>query len=565
MVDTVPPERWSGAAPAAKAESGEPVGGRAGPPRPASGSRPRGSVRQACNRSEPPRQRVLVAVIPADDGDALSLLRRMPASLLARDSVEFLSFADPSADKAQDELWSWIERHGRHRFTVLHRPEDRGHGVCCKLACLAGIRNGDDFVVLVRSDAVCSPGVLVDMLDLRSRAGADIVLASSGGAGAVTGVGDPASVPVRSPLLARVLSRLTGVPLDGFPLIALGCSTALLESVPFESNTDGALFEFELLLQAAHCGEQSAQAQVRVAPGPVAGTTSGLADACRALCTALRFRLHRIGVFCLLKYRSRHPSRYEDKTDSLYTSHLMALDVVRQRQPSRLLDIGCGPGFVARRCEQLGVEVTGMDVVEPASGMMMTHFVWADLEKAELPVRLGDYDMALLLDVIEHLAEPEDFLFALRDTLSPELGHQAGPLLVLTTPNVAFVGIRVNLLFGRFSYAERGILDITHRRLFTRSSLLRALRDCGYAIERVVPVAVPFEAVIGGRLGRVLGIVGRTLAGVWPTMFAFQFMVLCRPRVGYRQLLDRYVAPRHAVLAEPSAEPGCGEDQPEDV
>lgn len=53
-------------------------------------------------------------------------------------------------------------------------------------------------------------------------------------------------------------------------------------------------------------------------------------------------------------------------------------------------------------------------------------------------------------------------------------------------------------------HAERGILDLTHKRLFTRRSLVRALEDCGYRIDRVVPGAVPFAAAVGGSPGRRL-------------------------------------------------------------
>jgi hypothetical protein len=110
--------------------------------------------------------------------------------------------------------------------------------------------------------------------------------------------------------------------------------------------------------------------------------------------------------------------------------------------------------------------------------------------------------------------------------------------VVLSTPNVAFVAVRLNLLLGRFPYAERGILDITHSRLFTRSSLLTLLRDCGYRIDRVRPVPVPFETVVGGRFGRFLGFLAAIGARVWPTLFAFQFLVTCRPQPSVAQVLS---------------------------
>ena len=110
--------------------------------------------------------------------------------------------------------------------------------------------------------------------------------------------------------------------------------------------------------------------------------------------------------------------------------------------------------------------------------------------------------MVLLLDVIEHLAEPEEFLLNLRNRSVATSAPNAAPVFVISTPNDAFLGIRLNLLFGRFYYAERGILDITHKRLFTRKSLLFALDQCGYDVGAGARLGHP---VSGGRersLGR---------------------------------------------------------------
>ncbi|HRK32723.1 MAG TPA: class I SAM-dependent methyltransferase, partial [Tepidisphaeraceae bacterium] len=206
--------------------------------------------------------------------------------------------------------------------------------------------------------------------------------------------------------------------------------------------------------------------------------------------------------------------------------------------PSRLLDIGCGPGHVARECERAGVRVTGLDF-HPPEADTMSHFHKLNFDEHRLPVDAFDYDMVLLLDVIEHLADPEQFLLDLRNTSQATEAVRKPPTVVISTPNIAFAAMRLNLLLGRFSYAERGILDITHKRLFTRSSLKRVLRDCGYKVEKIEGVPVPFEVVVGGSMGRMLGHIAAALVAVWPTMFAFQFLVTAKPLPGIRQLLQQ--------------------------
>src|SRR4030095_17099997 len=98
----------------------------------------------------------------------------------------------------------------------------------------------------------------------------------------------------------------------------------------------------------------------------------------------------------------------------------------------------------------------------------------------------------LLLDVIEHLKQPEIFLERLRAQFdySPKT-------LVLTTPNIAFVVQRVMLLFGQFNYGKAGILDRTHTRLFTFRAMKHLLRDAGFKVKETRGVPAPFPKVFG--------------------------------------------------------------------
>jgi hypothetical protein len=169
---------------------------------------------------------------------------------------------------------------------------------------------------------------------------------------------------------------------------------------------------------------------------------------------------------------------------------------------------------------------------------------------------MSDFNAVIMLDVIEHLANPEEFLLALRNEDSQAASQS--PVLILSTPNVAFAAVRLNLLLGRFSYAERGILDITHKRLFTRRSLLRLMEDCGYDTTKLHAVGVPFEAVVAGRTGRFLGAIANCFAKLWPSMFAFQFLVECRPRPGVRQVLGSAFRIHNPDFEQDSAHPDSG-------
>ena len=133
-----------------------------------------------------------------------------------------------------------------------------------------------------------------------------------------------------------------------------------------------------------------------------------------------------------------------------------------------------------------------------------------------------DYDYILMLDIIEHLKDPERFMNELRAQFD-----YRPRTLVLTTPNIGFVVQRLMLLVGQFNYGKAGILDLTHTRLFTFRSLRRLLTDAGFRIETMRGVPGPFPKVFGdGWLGRGALAVNRLLIAVSRTLFSYQIFVV---------------------------------------
>ena len=69
-----------------------------------------------------------------------------------------------------------------------------------------------------------------------------------------------------------------------------------------------------------------------------------------------------------------------------------------------------------------------------------------------------EFDYILLLDVIEHLKNPENFMIKLKKKIDKNSKVQ----VIISTPNIGFLIIRLMLLFGSFNYGKRGILVKTH-------------------------------------------------------------------------------------------------------
>ena len=483
--------------------------------------------------------RVLVVVVAYNaERHICEVFEQVPKTLFNSEQVHFLVLDDASDDAGVEAALRWVKRHAVTNVTVLRNSVNQGYGGNQKLGYRLALDGAFDFAILLHGDGQYSPKHLTALIEVWQQTGADVVLGTRmwSVASARRG-GMPAYKIAGNRVLTRLQNLLTGERMSEYHTGLRGYATAFLRKVPFEINTNDFHFDTEILLQAFHARAKVVEFNITTRYGDETCHVNGLKYAYNVLKSTLQFRLHQKGMFCSLKYRNFAGPSYADKTGIVYSSHRMALDVIRSVGPQTVLDIGCGDGHVARECEKSGIRVTGLDQQETPPGLMSETFK-VRLDEAELPVNLSDFDVVLMLDVIEHLSEPEQFLIRLRESYRSPHGKAAGPpLVVLSTPNVAFATVRLNLLLGRFPYAERGILDLTHRRLFTRGSLVRALEDCGYQIEKVMPVPVPFDAVLDGRLGPPLTRVSKFLCSVWPRMFAFQFMVLCRPRPGTRQVL----------------------------
>ena len=97
-----------------------------------------------------------------------------------------------------------------------------------------------------------------------------------------------------------------------------------------------------------------------------------------------------------------------------------------------------------------------------------------------------------MLDILEHLHFPEGFLITLREQFA-----QYKPKIIITTANIAFIIMRLSLLIGEFNYGKRGILDVSHRRLFTFKSIIKTLKNSGYSVDRMIGLPIPFPLIFG--------------------------------------------------------------------
>ncbi|MCP4144095.1 MAG: class I SAM-dependent methyltransferase [bacterium] len=151
----------------------------------------------------------------------------------------------------------------------------------------------------------------------------------------------------------------------------------------------------------------------------------------------------------------------------------------------RVLDVGCGEGtFSVGLKEKQKLETWGMEIDEESASIAATRLDQvltgdAVLLAAELPDAY--FDCIFCNDILEHLVDPDKLLNILKTKLAP------GGRLVTSVPNVRHFWTVWDLFFrGRWDYSDEGILDRTHLRFFTKSTMGELFADCGYRVESVV-------------------------------------------------------------------------------
>lgn len=242
-------------------------------------------------------------------------------------------------------------------------------------------------------------------------------------------------------------------------------------------------------------------------------------------------------------------ARYQLKDDP-YSSHSVILSFLGEGAGRRLLDVGAADGFLAEILTARGWVVTALErdrsLAEQARGKCATVVV-ADLAEG-VPALSGPFDVIVCADVLEHLSDPLATLRALRPSLSRE------GWMVVSVPNVAHLWVRLSLLLGRFDYTERGILDRTHLRFFTRRTFLALLAQAELAPDWLEVTPVPLPLVVPRRLHgawlRATHTLGAWGARRWPRGLAYQFVAGCRFRSRPEPLATAAARSRAAAPSE---------------
>ncbi len=462
-----------------------------------------------------PKSRCLIFIVAYQAETTIAdVVRRIPASLADRYVVEVLIIDDSSKDRTFETSYALTKRaQFPFKIHVLFNPVNQGYGGNQKLGYHFAIEHNYDFVALVHGDGQYAPECLPALLEPLEQGYAEAVFGSRmlTPSGALHG-GMPLYKFLGNKILTWAQNRLLRSNLSEFHSGYRLYSVKALKAIPFEHNSNDFHFDTEIIIQLMVAKLRIVELPIPTFYGDEICRVNGIRYAANVVRTTFQARLQEYSLFYDRKYDCAPPAP----------------------QPSKL-GFPSPQSFAAKT---VPARAKVMDL-----GFLISHPAADDWNEtlSKIPIREQDY--VLLLDVIEHLALPEAFLDCLRKQLSLSPNAE----LIISTANVAFIITRLMLLLGYFNYSKRGILDLTHTRLFTRTSLKGALEQAGFIVMETRAVPPPFPLALGvNRFSKALVSINEFLIDLLPGLFGYQIIMRAKARPTVSSLL-------HSAYNESSA------------
>ena len=163
------------------------------------------------------------------------------------------------------------------------------------------------------------------------------------------------------------------------------------------------------------------------------------------------------------------------------------------KDAKKVLDLGCGAGILGKTLkERQDCFVHGIEINKAAAHAASEHLdkVSHDNLNRFDPAYLKEkYDCIIFADILEHLISPWKVLYNFGKMLSDD------GVLIASIPNIAHPWIISQLQKGLFRYELAGLLDITHLRFFTKTTICQLFIKAGLKIKSIEPHPAPLNPI----------------------------------------------------------------------
>jgi len=415
------------------------------------------------------------------------------------------------------------------KLRVLKNQKNLGYGGNQKLGYRYFIEQGFDVVVLLHGDGQYAPELLSHMYSPIVSGEADAVFGSrmmKEFGGPLKG-GMPLYKYMGNRVLTAIENRALGLKLTEFHSGYRAYNLHALSRIRLDNLTDDFHFDTEIIIKLHHQNFRIVEVPIPTFYGDEICYVNGLKYAKAIVGAVYRYTATARAVRPYPEFEEYFVP-YPIKR-SLYSAHYYAFRLIGKNQ--RVLELGCGDGAFGAELARMGNEVVGVDPkANPPVTSRFEDVAPGDLENGLRELARNStqrFDRILMLDMLEHLRDPAQVLRSVRAMLG------ARGKLIVSVPNAVNLTVRIMVLFGRFRYSDRGILDWSHLRFFTAKSIAALLEEQGYSITARHYSVIPLERIVAMRpdsgLLRFASRVLRVVTALTPGLFAYEIVLAAEP------------------------------------
>jgi len=387
------------------------------------------------------KKRLLIFIVAQNAEEKIeSVLNRIPADILEIYDYEILIIDDSSKDKTFEKAHDFQNLNQDIKLKILFNPSSQGYGGNQKLGYEYAIQNGYETIVVLHGDGQYPPEMLGKIISSIFNKEADAVFGSRM---LVKGDARKGGMPIYryygNKLLTWFQNRLLGTRLSEFHSGYRAYSVKTLKEIPFKRNSNAFHFDTQITIQLFLARKRIKEIAIPTYYGDEIYRVNAINYAWNVLKASIGVHLHKLSIFYRREFDVTPPSEEYPLKLGYLSSHTMAIKNTKSN--SNVLDIGGGQGRLARELKKKSCFVAGIDRCNLENPDDYDLFYQEDLDLTTFNFDLSGFDTILMLDIIEHLANPEEFLDKLRE--------KAGlnqPVIIVTSPNIAFFISRFQLL-----------------------------------------------------------------------------------------------------------------------
>lgn len=153
----------------------------------------------------------------------------------------------------------------------------------------------------------------------------------------------------------------------------------------------------------------------------------------------------------------------------------------------KILDVGCGGGLISMPLAQMGAQVTGVDAnkhnIDAASQYAKDNKIDIELKHTTaeklLPKAKQSYDVVISLEVIEHVANPKEFVQNLARLIKP------GGMIVLSTINRTIKSYIYAIVMAEYVLGWVPKRTHDHSKFVKPSELTKMINNTGLSLKEL--------------------------------------------------------------------------------